>query len=97
MVSRLRDFTRMNPSIYTGSKIAENLEEEYRVAMLLSSMRLYRIMVHVKQVEERMKRKHTRAWNMSRQAEKNFSRKSSTEIRDKTSFKNGLSHQGESS
>ena len=54
-------------------------------------------MVHVQQVEERRKRKHTRVGNKSRQAEENFSRKSSTEIRDNPSFKKGLSHQGESS
>ena len=46
---------------------------------------------------EGKKRKKTRAGNMSRQAEENFSRKSSTEIRDKPRFKKGLSHQGESS
>ena len=54
-------------------------------------------MVHVQQVEERRKRKHTRVGNKSRQAEENFSRKSSTEIRDNPSFKKGLSHQWESS
>ena len=48
-------------------------------------------------MEESRKRKHTRAGNTSRQAEENFSRKSSTEIRDKPRFKKGLSHQGESS
>ena len=54
-------------------------------------------MVHVQQVEERRKRKHTRVGNKSRQADENFSRKSSTEIRDKPRFKKGLSHKGESS
>ena len=34
---------------------------------------------------------------MYKQDEENFSRKSSTEIRDKPKFKKGLSHQGESS
>ena len=85
--SWLRDFTRMNPPIYTRSKIAENLEEECRVDILHASMGLSRLTVHVEQLQERMKRKHTRAGNMSRHAEKNFSRKSSTEIRDKPSFK----------
>ncbi|XP_010327674.1 uncharacterized protein [Solanum lycopersicum] len=42
MASKLRDFTRMNPPVYTGSKIVENLEEECRAAMLHSSMGLSR-------------------------------------------------------
>ncbi|TMX03105.1 hypothetical protein EJD97_018207, partial [Solanum chilense] len=63
----------------------------------LKVVNLARIMVHVQQVEESRKRKHTRAGNTSRQAEENFSRKSITEIRDKPRFKKGLSHQGESS
>ena len=54
-------------------------------------------MVHVQQMEENKNKKHTRARNRSRQAEKNFWRESSTEIRDKTRFMKGLSHQGESS
>ncbi|XP_069148273.1 uncharacterized protein [Solanum lycopersicum] len=77
--------------------IAEDLEEECRAAMLHDNMNLSRLMVHVQQVEESIKRIHTRVGNMSRQAEENFSRKSSTEIRDKPRFKKGLSHQGESS
>ena len=60
-------------------------------------MDLSRLIVHVQEVEESRKRKHTRVGNKSRQAEENFSRKSSTEIRDNPSFKKGLSHQGESS
>lgn len=75
--------------------IAEDLEEELRASMLHDSMDLSRLMVHVRQVEESMKRKRTRAGNMSRATEKNFSRKSSTEIRDKHRFKKGLSLQGE--
>ena len=63
--------------------------------MLFDSMDLYTIMIHVIHVEEGKKRKHTSAGNRSRQAEKNFSRKSSTEITDKPKFKKGLSHQGE--
>ena len=81
----------MNPPVYTRSKIAENLEEECGAAMLHASMGLSRLMVHVKQVEENRNRKHTRAGTRSRQVEKKFSRKSSTEIRDKTRFKKGLS------
>ena len=65
--------------------------------MLHASMDFSKLMVRVIYVEENRKRKHTKAESRSRKAEKNFSRKSSTEIRDKTSFKNGLSHQGESS
>ena len=97
IASRLRDFTRMNHPIYTWSKIAENLEEEYRVAMLHTIMGLSRLMIHVQQVEESSKRKHTREGNKSRQVEKNFSINNSTEIRNKPMFKKGLSHQGQSS
>ena len=61
----------------------EDLEDECREAMLHDCMDLYRHMVHVQQVEESKKRKHTRAGNKSRQAEENYSRKSSTQIRDK--------------
>ena len=52
MAKRLRDFTRMNPSIYTGSKIADDLEEECRATMSHDSMYLSRHMVHVQQVEK---------------------------------------------
>nr|XP_025884873.1 uncharacterized protein LOC112940876 [Solanum lycopersicum] len=76
--------------------IAEDLDEECREAMLHDIM-VSRLMVHVHQVEENRKRKHTRVGNKSRQAEENFSGKSSTEIRDKPRFKKGLFHQGESS
>ena len=77
--------------------IGEDLEEECRAAMLHDSMELSKLMFHVQQVEESRKRKRTRVTNKSRQAEEIFSRKSSTEIRDKPKFKKGLSHQGESS
>ena len=82
-------------SRYTRSKIAENLAQECRAAMLQASMILSRLMVHVQQVEENRYRKHTRAVNRSRQAEKNSSWKSSTEIRDKPRFMKGPSDQGE--
>ena len=52
--------------------IAEDLEEECRAAMLNASMGLSRLMVHVQNVEENRNRKHTRAWNRSREVEKNF-------------------------
>ncbi|XP_069154371.1 uncharacterized protein [Solanum lycopersicum] len=65
MDSRLRDFTRMNPHVYTRCKIAEHLEEECREVMLHDSMDLSRLMVHVHQVEESRKRKHTRAGESS--------------------------------
>ena len=97
MDSRLRDFMRMNPPVYTRSKIVEYLEEECREAMFHASMGLSRLMVHVQNVEENRNRKHTRAGTRSRQVEKKFSRKSSTEIRDKPRFNKGLSHQRESS
>ena len=77
--------------------IVEDLQQECREVMLHDSMELSRLMVHVHQVEEIRKRKHTRAGNRSRQAKENFSRESSIEIRDKPRFKKGLSHQGESS
>ena len=63
MASRLRDFTRMNPPVYTGSKIDENREEECRVAMLHVIMGLSGLMVHFQQVEESRKRKHTKVGN----------------------------------
>ena len=53
-------------------------------SMLHDSMDLLRPMFHVQQVEESRKRKHTSAGNMSRKADKNFSMKSITEIRDKS-------------
>ena len=83
----------MNSPIYTGSMIAENHEKECRVDILHASMGLSRLMVHVQQVEENRKRKHTKAESRSRKAENNFSRKSSTEIRDKPRFKKGLYNQ----
>ena len=76
---------------------AEDLEEECRATMLHDNMNLSRLMVHVQQVEESRKRKQTRVGNKSRQADENFSRKSSIEIRDKSRFKKEFSHQGESS
>ena len=85
----------MNPPIYTGSNIGENLKEECRAAMLHANMGLSSLMVHVHQVEENRNSKSTRAGNRSRQAEKNVSRKSSTEIRNKPRFKKEHSHQGE--
>ena len=84
-------------SRYTRSKIAENLEEECRSDMLHASMGLSRLMVHVQQVEENRNKKHISAGKKSRQARTNFSRKCSTEIRDKTSFKKVISQQWESS
>ena len=77
---------------FTG--FAEHIEEECREAMLHDIM-VSRLMVHVQQVEESRKRIHTRVGNKSRQADENFSRKSSTEIRYKPRFNKGLSHQGE--
>ena len=56
----------MNPPIYTGSKIAENLKEESRAAMLHESMDFSKLMVRVQQVEENRKRKHTREGNRLR-------------------------------
>ena len=34
MASGLRDFTRVNPPIYTGSKIIDDLKEEFREVMM---------------------------------------------------------------
>nr|XP_004239561.1 uncharacterized protein LOC101256381 [Solanum lycopersicum] len=107
MADRLRDLTRMNPPIFTEYRIseypqefmdegAEDLKEECRAAMLHDNICLSRIMVHVQQVEESRKRKHTKVGNRSSQVVDKFSRKSSTEIRDKTKFKKGPFHQRES-
>ena len=82
MVNRLSDITRMNTPVYAGSKIAEDLKKDSRAPMLHDSVDLSRLMVHVQQVEESRKRKHTRVGNRSKQAGKNFSRKISIEIRD---------------
>ena len=57
MANRLWDFMRMNPPIYTWSKIDENLKEELRVAMLHAIMGLSTLIVHVQQVGESKKRK----------------------------------------
>ena len=86
-------------SRYATSLLSNSRDELSRFLkeLLRTGMDLYSLMVHVQQVEESRKRKHTRVGNWSRQAEENFSRKSSTEIRDKPKFKKGLSHQGESS
>ena len=65
--------------------------------MLHDSIDLSKRMVHVDQVEESRKRKHTREGNKSRQVEKNFSRNNSTEIRNKPRFKKELSHKRKSS
>ena len=68
MDTRLRDFMRMNPPIYTGSKTVEDIEEECKASMLHTRRDFSRLMVCVKQVEENRKRKHIRAGKRSRQA-----------------------------
>ena len=40
----------MNPPVYTESKIAEDLEEDFREALLHDSMELSRLIIHVQQV-----------------------------------------------
>ena len=50
----------MNPPIYTGSKIAEDLKEECRASMLHDRMDLSKLTIHVQHGEESKKRKHTR-------------------------------------
>ena len=40
----------MNPPVYTGSKIAEDLEEDFREALLHDSMEISRLIIHVQQV-----------------------------------------------
>ena len=61
MTHRLKDITRVNPLIYIGSNIDEDLKEECREFMPHYSMELLRLTIHAQQVEERNKRKHTRA------------------------------------
>ena len=68
----LKDLTRMNPPIYTGRKIAKDVKEDCREAMLHDGMDFSRLMIRVQKVEERWKRKHTRAGKRSRQAKNNF-------------------------
>ena len=80
MTSRLRDYTRVSPAVYTGSMIVEDLKKKCRASILHDSTNLSNLMVHVHQVEESRKRKHDREGNMSRQAEENFSTKRCTEI-----------------
>ena len=63
MARRLRDFTRVNPPFYTGSEIAEDLEEECRASILYDSVDHSRLIVHVQQIEESRKGKHIRAGN----------------------------------
>ena len=60
-------------------------------AMLHDRMDLSKLTIHVQHGEESKKRKHTREGSRSRKVEQNFSRSSSTKIRDKPSFKKGLS------
>ena len=95
IASRLRHFMRMNPPVYIGYKIDENLQKECEAAMLHTSMDFSSLMARVQQLEENKKRRHTRALHRSRQAEKKFSGKSSNEIRDKPRFNKGIYHQGE--
>ena len=52
MVNRLSDITRMNPPVYAGSKIAEDLKEDSRAPMLHDSVDLSRLMVHLQQLEK---------------------------------------------
>ena len=96
MDSRLRDFMRMNPPVYTRSKIAEDIEKEYRESMLHDSMDLLVLWYMSNKWKKSRKRKHNREGNMSTQAEETFSWKSRTEIIYKLKFVKGLSHKGES-
>ena len=47
----------MNPPDYTLSRIAENLEEECRLAMFHDSMDLSKVIVHVQQMENNQKKR----------------------------------------
>nr|XP_004244917.1 uncharacterized protein LOC101249667 [Solanum lycopersicum] len=93
----VEEFINLKQGSMTVREYSLNFVKLSREAMLHDNMDLSRLMVHVQQVEERRKTKQTIVWNKSRQADINFSRKSSTEIRDNPSFKKGLSQQGESS
>ena len=75
--------------------IVEDLEEKRRKGMSHDIMDLSRIIVHVQQVEKSRKRKHSREGKRTRQTKENFSRKISTDNRDKRRFNKGLSHKGE--
>ena len=46
MANRLKYFTRLNPPVYIGSKIAKDLEEECRSFMIHDSIDLSMLMVH---------------------------------------------------
>ncbi|TMW96821.1 hypothetical protein EJD97_006734 [Solanum chilense] len=64
IASKLKDFMKVNPPVYNGSKIAKDFEEVCKEVMLHDSIDLSRLMVHVQQVKQ-MKKKHTRAQNRS--------------------------------
>ena len=72
MASRLRDFKNMNHFVYTGSKIAEKLEDEWKIDMMHDNVDLSRLMVYVKQVKESRKRKNTSSGNKSRKMRRIF-------------------------
>ena len=74
--------------------ITEDLNKEWRAAMLHDNMTFRGLW---SMSSKWRKEEYTRPENRSRKSEENFSRKSSTKIRDKPRFKKGIFHQGESS
>ena len=44
---------RMNPLVYTGSKIVQDIEEECRAPMLYDSTDLSRLMIHIHQTKKK--------------------------------------------
>ena len=55
MPSRLSGFTKVNPPVYAGSKIVEDIREECGEAMLHDSIDLSRLLVDVQQVGKNQK------------------------------------------
>nr|XP_010319974.1 uncharacterized protein LOC104647095 [Solanum lycopersicum] len=97
MADRLRDFRSMNPPLFRGAKTLKDpqefIDEVHKILVAMGATDIEK----AEQEEESRKRKHTRVGNKARQVDENFSRKSSTKIRDNPKFKKELSHQGDSS
>ncbi|XP_015081392.1 uncharacterized protein LOC107025022 [Solanum pennellii] len=93
--STIRDFTRMNPLTFFGSKVEEDpqgfIDEVFKVvdamlAMLIPIMDISHLMVHAEQIEEQKLKQVGRELKRSKPNEGNFS-KARFEIQDKPRFK----------